>query len=98
MSAIHKLAQHYSRRRFVLLFCSLLATMLAALIFSAIGLITEFLAVFLTLNIAAAGIITLLCLHDLLGLVLLALAFVIRVGYAVIGYDQLLLTTKFYET
>lgn len=94
MPVLRKVAQYYSRRRFAVLFFSLLATMLAAPMFSAMGYSTQFLEIFLALNILAAAVITLLGFGIHVPVGLLALVFGARAGYALLGYDRLLSTSQ----
>jgi voltage-gated potassium channel len=94
MSLIRKLTQYYSRRRFAVLFFSLLATMLASPMFSAMGYRTQFLELFLALTIVAATIVTLFSFGTHVPLTLLSLIFGTRAGYALLGYDRLLSTSQ----
>lgn len=90
MTAVRKLTRYYSRRRFAILFFSLLTTMLAAPMFMATGYSAGLLDIFLSLNILAAAVITLRSFKVPVPIGLLVLAVGARVGYALLGYDPLL--------
>jgi hypothetical protein len=94
MTVIHNLTNSYTRRRFACLFFSLLLTMIAAPVLAALGFSTRFMEIFLALNILAAVLITLLSFRAHVGLGLLVLVFATRVGYSLLGYDRLLMTSQ----
>jgi len=93
MLVIQNLADRYSRRRFACLFVSLLVTMVAAPVFSAMGLNNRFMEIFLALNILAAVLITLFRFRSYVGLGLLGLSIAARGGNALLGYQPLLETS-----
>jgi hypothetical protein len=93
MSIIHKLADAYSRRRFALLFFSLLCTMVAAPVLGEMGVSTRFMEVFLALNILAAVLVTVFGSRIHAGVGFLALL-VARGGSTLLGYKPLMETSQ----
>ncbi|NMC34107.1 MAG: hypothetical protein GYA36_16855, partial [Veillonellaceae bacterium] len=81
MTIIHNLAELYSRRRFACLFLTLLITILASPVLGALEFSTEFMEIFLALNILAAVFITLFGFKSYVGLGLLVLVLATRGGY-----------------
>jgi len=89
MSVIRNLANSYSRRHFAYLFCSLLITMAAAPVLSAMGINTRFMEILLAFNILAAALITPFRFRIYVGLGLFGLVVAARVGNALLGYQSL---------
>jgi hypothetical protein len=94
MNVLQELMHLYSRRRFACLFFSLLSTLVAAPVLVALGLGTNSMDAFLALNILASILITLVSFRSYVGLGLLVLATSLRVGYALLGYEPLLMTSQ----
>lgn len=94
MTVIHNLAELYSRRRFACLFLTLLITILASPVLGALEFSTEFMEIFLALNILAAVFITLFGFKSYVGLGLLVLVLATRGGYTLLGYGTLLMTSQ----
>ena len=94
MTVIHNLTNSYSRRRFGCLFISLLLTLIAAPVLTALGFSTRSMEVFLALNILAAVLITLFSFRSYVGLGLLGLVLATRGGYSLLGYERLLMTSQ----
>ena len=88
MSVIHDLINAYSRRRFALLFFSLLITMVAAPILGAMGVSTKFMEIFLAFNLLAAVLVTVFSSGIYAGVGFLALL-AARGGGALLGYEPL---------
>ena len=93
MSIIHNIGNAYSRRRFALLFFSLLSTMIAAPVLGEMGVDTGFMEAFLALNIVAATLVTVFNSKIYAGVGLLAII-AARSGRAVLGYEPLLATSQ----
>jgi len=93
MSVIHNLVNAYSRRRFALLFFSLLSTMVAAPVLGELGISTKFMEVFLALNMLAAVLVTVFGSkrHAVLGLLVLL---AVRVSGTLVGYEPLVVTSQ----
>jgi hypothetical protein len=94
MTVIQRLTSNYSRRRFAFLFFSLVTTMIAAPVVAALGFSSRFMEIFLMLNILAAVLITLISFKSYVGLGLLVLVLVARVGHALLGSGSLLMTSQ----
>mgnify|MGYP001326783415 CR=1 FL=1 len=94
MNILHSLANSYSRRRFACLFFSLLITMVAAPVFGAIGLSTQFMEVFVAFTILAAVLITIFRVGSYAGMGLLAMVFAARASHAILDYEPLLATSQ----
>lgn len=96
MTIIRNLIHIYTRRRFACLFFSLLITMTAAPVLSAMGLPTRFIWGFLTLNLVMAILITFsgFALGSYLGTGLLILALAATCGHAFLGSTSLLITSQ----
>ncbi len=94
MRVIKELTQRYCRRRFAWLFFSLLVTMIAAPVLSALGLSPRFMEVFLAVNILAAILITLFSFGSYVSIGLLVLVLAARGGEAVFGSGPLLATSQ----
>jgi hypothetical protein len=94
MSIIQNFTGRYCRRRFAILFFTLLITIVAAPVFGTMGLSTRFMEIFVALNILAAVLVTLFSLSAYLGLGLLTLVIAARGGYALLGLDPLLVTSR----
>lgn len=94
MTVIHYLADSYRRRRFACLFVSLIVTLVVAPLFSAMGVSTRFMEVFLGINILAVVVVTLADVKTYLGFGLLILVVIARGGHALMGYGPLLATSQ----
>ena len=94
MNVLQELMQLYSSRRFACLFFSLLFTLVAAPVLAALGLGTTSMEAFLALNILASILITLVSFRSYVGLGLLILVIGVRSGYALLGYEPLLMTSQ----
>lgn len=91
---INKLTTGYSRRRFACLFFSLVITMVAAPVFGAMGLSTQFMEAFVALNILAAVLITILRFNNYAGLLFLAMVIAARSTHAFLDFKPLLATSQ----
>lgn len=94
MSVVQNLVNKYSRRRFACLFFTLLASMVGAPVFSAIGSGYAFMETFLVFNILGAVLITVFSSESYVGWGLLALALLARGGRSLLGYEPLLATSQ----
>jgi len=93
MSVIHYLINAYSRRRFAVLFFSLLSTMAAAPVLGEMGVSTIFMEIFLAINILAVVFITVFSskTYEILALLALLAA---RGGYVLLGNKPLMETSQ----
>ena len=89
-----KLTTHFVRRRFAVLFFSLLFTMVAGPVFGAMRQSTRFMEVFLGLNILTLVLITLFDFGMRLSLWLLALVMIMRGAHIFMGGEPFLATSQ----
>ncbi len=94
MKTIRDLTEVYTRYRFACLFFSLLLTLTAAPVLTAMGMSAKFMEVIVGLNLLAAVLLTLYRWKSYVGFGLIALILVARVGYALLGSQQLLMTSQ----
>ncbi|MHC1741598.1 MAG: ion channel [Syntrophobacteraceae bacterium] len=94
MKIIRDLTEVYVRYRFAALFFSLLLTLTAAPVLTAMGMSTRFMEVILGLNLLAAVLLTLYRWKSYVGLSLIVLISVTRLGYALLGSERLLMTSQ----
>ncbi len=93
MNPIHKLVDLYSRRRYALLFVSLLSTMMVAPILGEMVASTKPMEFFLGFNVLAAALVTAFSFRVYAGFGILAWL-TLRYGGALLGYEPLLATSQ----
>ena len=94
MRSIRNLTEAYSRYRFACLFVSLLLTLTAAPVFSAMGMSTRVMEVFLGVSLLAAVLLTVHRWGSRVGVGLIVVFVVARVGYVLLGNKGLLITSQ----
>lgn len=94
MRIIRDLTEVYSRHRFACLFFSLLLTLMAAPVLTAMGMSARFMEVMLGLNLLAAVLVTLYRWKSYVFLCLVIVIVLTRGGYALLGTKGLLMTSQ----
>ncbi len=94
MALLQEWTERYSRRRFACLFFSLLLTLTAAPVLSAMGFSTRFMEAIVALNLLAAVLLTAFSVRLFLLFGLLALVVLSRVAYGILDYQPFLMTSQ----